>query len=487
MEKLEIKLRIFLWIILVGIVGWILYMGIVPIGKISYIYDFTKPNYFINKLTPEERVEPIKNESQKIIGDPVYFSLRTPRRFEKAVLTLKYKTVETMYASSLQISTIEAGVLVDKTVWRYDLEPVENKIIDNLSMVWDKTEKEGIIFLQREKKYETIEDFLDNLPPVDEIAVYNYDLKTNLILKDYEPSNDEHNINYPLRGAYQFYTYIKDEDLDFSFDFSDLNFNKDKDEINLFLYYNGQLIDSRSASEDGGEENGEAKNRGEIAFKLNNLPEGVYKIELKVNDDIITKSIKIKQRKLAFINKIWLYDNNNFELKLYSDSRRVNAQTINPANLQKIKIGESELNLSETYKMFSADAGEGIKEIILEKDDVIISGDGVFSFSAESIINPAIKKVNANLDIKDSSINYVLASYNMPREDDGWKIARVEFDLTGAYREDGKYGFLISIPGLKIDDEIDDWVEVGEIRVDLSGASLWEKIRNYKFKISNSK
>lgn len=475
MNSWIIKFRIFLWVILAGVVGWLLYMGVVPSGEISYNYNFTKPNYFITKLTPEERVRPIENGSQIIIGDPVYFSLRAPRRFEKAILIMKYK-------NNSELPIVETGVLVDKTIWRYDLKPMENRIIDQLSLAWNKIEKDETMLLQREKKYETIEDFLNNLSNPNEIALYNYDLKTKFISEDYEPSNIEYNIIYPIRGAYQFYTYIKNEDLGFIFNFSDLNKNKDKEEINLYLYYADKLIDSRFVGENKGDENGLEAEREEINWQLKNLPEGVYKIEVKVGDDIITRSIKTKQQKLSFINKIWLYENGDSNIKLFSDSSVINAQTINPSSLQKIKIGASELDLSETYKMFSVNTGDGIKEIELVKDDVIISGDGVFSFNGENIINPAIKKVNANLDIANSEVNYILADYNIPISGGEWKIAKAEFDLTGAYREDGKYSFLISIPGLKADDGVDDGVEIREIGVNLSGTSLWDKIKQYKIK-----
>ena len=106
-------------------------MAVVPSGKITYVYDFKKDNYFISKLTPDARVEERQNNKQKIIGDPVYFSLRTPRRFNKAKLTLKYKRCkQEPQCAPANLPIIEVGALVDKTVWRYDLEPIENYIME---------------------------------------------------------------------------------------------------------------------------------------------------------------------------------------------------------------------------------------------------------------------------------------------------------------------------------------------------------------------
>ena len=515
MKNLIIKFRIFLWLILASVVGWLLYMGVVPSGQISYVYNFNKPNYFIGKLMPEERVALIYDGSQKIIGDPVYFSLRTPRRFNKAKLILKYrhdKDTECPIGHSVSecIPVIEAGVLADKIIWRYDLQPIENKIINQLALDWDVINKDGVMLLQNGKKYNSIDEFLNDLPTRDEIALYNYplrqkqseasDLKSEYLLSDYAASantntegatgNDEGEDCNPrlhyclsLRGPYQFYTYIKDEDLDFNFVFQDLNKNKDSDPIDLYLYYNDQLIDSRHVDDDGiTTDSGEIKDCGEIKLKLANLPEGVYKIELRANDDIITKNIKTKQQKLAFINKIWLADSGGSDIiNLWTDSKLINAQTVNPDSLQTVRAGENELKIEQTYKQFSATVSSSTTKLTLEKDDVILSGNGVFSFSRDSLINPNFKKVDAYLDVDDDGINYILADYEMPQDTNEWKAASAEFDLTKAYREDGKYSFLISVPGLRADDEVDDWIEIGEIEVELEGVSLYDKIfKNFK-------
>ncbi|MFH1522468.1 MAG: hypothetical protein ABIE43_01455 [Patescibacteria group bacterium] len=490
MNKFRNKLRIFLWAGLAIIVSWLLYMGVVPSGKISYVYDFSKPSRFIGKLTPEDRVGFIEDGKQKIIGEPVYFSLRTPRKFNKAKLILKYK-------NDRDLPIVETGVLVDKTIWRYDLKPIENNIIDQLVMVWEVINEDGVMFLQREKKFGSVEEFLDSLPKRNEIALYNFDLNSEFIFENYQAitENTEFSSGYPelnsvqLRGPYQFYTYIKNEELDFNFSFFDLNKNDDEDPIDVHLYYESQLIDSRHLEDEGpplnlplakGEKEGEhalTKERG-LVLKVANLPEGVYKIEVRVNDDIITEKIETMQQKLAFINKIWLFENGQTDIGLHTDSRELQVKTINPSSLQIIKAGAKELEIKETYKQFSLVLDVATStEIDLGKDGVIIAGDGVFSFSKEALFNPSFKKVTANLDINIENINYVLANYKKPVEEDKWQIAEAEFNLTNAYREEGRYNFIISIPGLKADGDIEDYIEVDEIKVELEGRSLLEKLK----------
>ncbi|MCK4553984.1 hypothetical protein KAU19_03405, partial [Candidatus Parcubacteria bacterium] len=180
-----------------------------------------------------------------------------------------------------------------------------------------------------------------------------------------------------------------------------------------------------------------------------------------------------------FINKLWLADSGNNDINLYTDSKLINAQTVNPGSLHTVRVGEGELKIEQTYKQFSAMVSSTTTKLTLEKDDIILSGNGVFSFSKDSLINPNFKKVDSYLDVDQGGINYILAKYDLPKEDDGWKIASAEFDLTKAYREDNKYSFLISIPGLRADDDIDDYIEIDEIIVELEGKSLRGKISEF--------
>jgi hypothetical protein len=469
-----IKLRIVLWSLLGLTVLWLLYMGIVPSGKITYVQDFSGDNYFIKKLTPAERMDAGTKTNSNIIGDPVYFSLRTPRRFNSANVEIKYK-------NNSELPIIETGVLMDKVVWRYAVMPIENKIIDGLAGKWSAIKSGETILLQREKKYNSVDEFLKSLPAREQIALYNYDLQSEFLLPNYQTSNKEMIISNSLRGPYQFYTYIKNENLDFNFSLVDLNANKDSDPVDINVYYNNQLISSKHLDDDGvvGEVN-KISDEKNLELKLNNLPEGVYKIEVKTNDDIITKKIITKQSKLAFINSLRLADANKNDLVVYSDSNQISAQTINPAKLQTILIDGKNLDLKETYKQFDlVSASSSVKEIKLAKDDVMLSGDGVFSFSKEAILNPSFKKINYKTDLDSLGINYVLANYQSPKQSGDWKIARAKIDLSNAYREFNKYSFMIAIPGLKADDGINDNIEISEIKIDLEGTSLWEKIGKY--------
>lgn len=481
------NLRIILWSILVAIILLLFYLGISPSGKTSYAKNFFNDNYFIGKLTPEERTRTGNNNTQKIVGDPAYFTLRTLRPFDKAKLTLTYRSQGT--------SIIEAGVLADKRAWRYKLKPLENSYIDRLSKKWPSVKTDSLILLERPAEavsfkplpYPQVEDLFDNLPAVNQLALYNYDLDREFFLSDYVPSISENDLGISLRGGYEFYVYLGVEDLYLNFYFSDLNKNRDSDPIDINIYRQGNKIKNYHGDDPGiATDNGTLETRNNILIRQAGLTPGLYRVEIKANDDVITDKIRTTQTRIVFINKMWLADKNRQGIGLFTDSRSVNVQTTNPGRLQNIAIGKKVLPLAETYKQYSTSTDETLALISADKDDIIISGDGVFGLDKNYFFNPENKKVNLNFS--DQGIDYILADYVMPRENGGWKTAQTQVDLTAAYSESEKplipginklsrrYSFLISIPGLRADDNIDDWVEIKEIKIELDGASLWEKI-----------
>jgi hypothetical protein len=465
MKNKIISLRIFLWGLLLISLFWFAWMKIIPTGQFSYQADSFGDNFFIGKLNPKERIA----SQNIIIGDPVYFSLYTPRRFDKAQIKIQYK-------NETQRNLVELGVMVGDKNWGYRLEPLENKILDNLSSDWDKLTEGDLTLWQRDKKYNNIKTFKEDLPNREKIALYNTKINDEYLLEDYQANGSIKNLQTPIRGRYGFYTYIKDENLNWDFNFVDLNKNKNSDEVDIDLYYGDQLIQSWHLEDDGNVfDNGQKSEERGLKLDLANLPEGVYKIEVRANDDIVTKNISTIQSKLAFYGTLHLaktkMDN---KFTLFTDAQEVAVKTISPDSLQKIYIDNQVLNLEETYKQFSTRINSAdISEINFAKDSLIIATDGVLAFSRSELINPNFKKVNDNLNF--DNIDYILANYTANKSLDRGKLATIELNLADAYREKGRYGFIISIPGLE--PHQGEKFEINNIQINLSGKSLLNKIK----------
>lgn len=497
-----VKLRLFLGLILLILILLFLFLKVVPGGKIIYTRDydswFKTGKGFIYGFTPAERVDLKSGELPRLIGDPIYFSVFTPRTFDQAKLVI-------IYQNHLSSSTplVEAGVLVDKLVWRYELKPIQNKTLDNLRFKWlrledRRAENSGqtapLLILQAEKNYLRSEDFqkdlksgkLKNCPGgiFNCLAIYNYSLKPDYQISNYQSARPL-TIDIPLRGALQFYVYLNNEPLRLDFELVDLNQAKDPDPITLILYSGDKIIASETLADSPELDTSGKLRSGKLSLSKNNLPTGVYKIELKASDDIVVKKITSSLDRLSFINKIWPVTAAK-PVVLYTDANYLQVKAFDPASRQTIKFSGQDFSVAEAYEQFTFETKvkQAIKEIKLAKDNLILETNGVFSFASSSLFNPNLKKVDRYFS-PDTEARYLIAAYEPPRSqkiDSGplaeqeFKVASVNFDLRNAYREKGRYSFMISIPGLKTSSEQKNYLEIKEIRLELKGRTLWQKI-----------
>lgn len=464
-----LKIRIFFSLAILTVVSWLFFLAFSPGGRARYSFDCHNDE-FVSKLTPKDRVYvDEKMCTQKIKGNPVYFNLQTLRKFNEASLKIVFSAPDT-------IKLIEAGVLVDGKLWRYDLSPVRNAILDNLG--WERTTNGELVLFQKKKIYESVETFLADPPDYSRIATYDYDLDYEYLMPDYKKASGTSGLARPLRGDYQFYTYIKDEKLSFEFDFIDLNQNKDKDEIDINLYDQGGSIIAKKILEDGTDgDSGLLRTKSGVLLEEDGLKEGVYKVEVRANDDIVTSRLGSSQHKFSFTGKIWLHKSGSSDIRLYTDSHKIQAKTVNPDSLQTLRVNDKEsLEIAETYRQFESKIGPGgseLNRILCPKDGLIISGDGLWSFDEASYFNPILGKVEA--DFQENRYDFVLARYDSPEVlENGLFEKVVRLDLSSAYREDNKYNFMISVPELK--DGSAPELEIRSLEVQLAGRSLFDKI-----------
>ncbi len=479
-----LKLRLFLGLILFVIILVFLYLKIVPFGHITYTRDYNSllrsGKGFIYGFTPAERVAVEQGELPRLIGDPVYFSVFTPRTFDQAKLTVVYRD-----NLGLDTPVVEAGVLADNIVWRYNLQPLDNKALDYLMLRWHASEENGKLFLQKEENYTSLSSLEADLSKGDIkgcdqvskncLAVYNYAPEYDYQIQNYQPAVPL-TLNIPLRGAHQFYVYVKNEPLRLKFTFVDLNQDLKPAPISLIISRDDKIIATRDLGDQNLKPGSGQTEEKELTLEPNNLPAGVYKVEVKITDDMVIKKIVSSVDRLSFINKIWPVSSAG-ALTLYTDSAYLQVKAPTPASLQTINFGGKNFALSEAYQQydFKAEDGEIKKAIKLSKDNLILENNGVFAWSTNSLFNPSLPKVDRYFSVSDP-IKYIVANYHKPSEEEGLKTATAEFDLKGTYRENGKYSFMISIPGLKTEDGLNDNLEIYQIKIEFNGRTLWQKI-----------
>lgn len=477
------------WLILAGLIVW---LKVLPLGKATYhlVYprsiNISGGKGFIGSFTPADRVMIQPDKMAKIIGDPVYFSVFTPRTFSEVKLTITYK-------NNLSSSTpvVAAGVLVDNILWRYKLAPLENKIIDEQFKDWYVLRENKALLLQKNKKYNSVTQFLEDLKNNPEriclntqvqecLALYNADsLKAYLpvvALPKNIPSFKV--IDIPLQGAHQFYFIAaKDQELKFDFDFADLNLNKQADPIEISIYQADTKIYSTVVADNFGQESsGQVRNfYVPLSYPSNSESLALYKLEIKSGDDIVIKKIRQAPSALSIIGHLHPVTVASLPLNFWTDSTFISLNTNNPASRQNFSFGDKNFLLPEPYTPYEfKNESIGVKKISLNHDDVILSTDGLFSFSPEDFFNPQFKELDRHYVLK-SDLEYVLADYERPNTgNDALTVASVILNTKEAYREKGKYSFMISVPGLSLLNQGN--LEIKEIKVEFSGRNLWEKL-----------
>ncbi|MDI3496011.1 MAG: hypothetical protein PWQ35_32 [Patescibacteria group bacterium] len=481
-------LRLFWLSLIVIFVIVFLTLKIVPGGKITYRYNYAGKFHvgqgFIYNFTPPDRVVSKPGQLPKMIGDPLYFSVFTPRTFSKAKLKLYYRR-------NLDEKTpiIEAGILADGIVWRYDLKPIENRLIDNLYSSWRLLSSEPLI-MQQDAYYQDQESFFSDLKAgnlkgcqtdriLECLAVYNYspDLEVNF---SFSESEKPFQLDVPLRGAHTLFLYPETDKLSFKVTVTDLNLDKNNDPIKLILSQGKKII----AQSDLADEN-RAPTGGQEEIKTLYLEDKIkakelYKLEIKISDDVVIKKIESSTNRLVFANKLWPVSWGK-ELRVYTDSPYLQLKALGPASCQDFIFGQQSFSLSTPYEKqeFSLEQENGnkLKEIHLVRDDVIIETGGVFSFSRDNFFNPVVKKVDRYYQLRPEN-RYIIADYKGPQVYRGdILVNEAEFDLQGVYRENDKYNFVISVPGIEKNPA--NYLAIEKIEIEFSGRTLGQKLFNF--------
>jgi len=425
---------------------YLLNINFVPNGVFEISKTVNERSPYVNDLAPGDRVElptqePDGTWSQKIIDDPAFFFVHPQRFFNKGELEIRFKNTNVPF--------VELGVLADTTTGAYTLEPIQNLIIDNSN--WLKIISDGQILLQRQQKFVSIEDFLENLPNRSEIATYHFDLNEPYRLPDYVSSPTVVNQEIALRGSHEFYTYIKNEILNYEFVFVDENFRVGDDEVSLVVVDENSTVIGEIQVADSDEVFSVLTAKIEIP----NLPEGVYKIQMKASDDIVFRSVATSQQKMTFLNHLWISQANNRVANFETPAAAITNGTILRFSTHLAKAaqtvlvnGQDSVVVSEPffeYQYYSSEIGP-FEVSASNSKDLLINTDGYLALHEWQYFNPDPVRLTAQTDLDRLGINYLVANYTPPTIDGEWLIGRAKFDLTNAAFDLNTWKFVFSLP-----------------------------------------
>lgn len=466
------------------IVAWAFWRDLVPSGQITYDYQVGQQSAVITPLFPANRLDPAdavgtKKTWQQMIQEPIYFETRIPRKFDKAEVKVKFSNPDKTF---MQVGLRTHGELE----WNYDFLPLDNPALNSLS--WPYLANDEISIWQKNKNYQTIEQFYSSLSSVNNLAVYAYNLNRRYLMSQYKPSTNRKTIVRAIRGNHSFYTYIKNETLDFIFKYNDINRMDGEDPWRIVVYDDkNNEVNKILIADDGktGRFDGASKILTANLF-IKNLPEGVYRIELQAEDDIIFRSIDTAQKYITFINRLYLVDSKEYtdglvDLKLeptsvYSTLGRVGFYTAHPAGLQRVGVGDQQIvDLNKTHTDFYITPKKLPTIIYVPVNDIKIFGRGLMALSEDTYFNPEIYNLRDFAETPD--IDYLLSSYKPPVQIGPWLENKVVFDLANANTVNRKLRFVISVPEL-IDDQKRIYIESISVTFKSQEVSFKELMKN---------
>src|SRR3989344_2346075 len=540
--------KIIIILLSLAIFLFIVYLNFFASHDFNYYYDIgsEKDNF----LSPTQRISEKSYKGdityRNLTSSLVYFNIPIARNSE-------YFNIDVRFQENLSEKGKFSLGAKDQKDWHYRYNLVYSPTIEKLLEKYPYKEKDGLILIQindEEPDYD-IDDFLNNPSnsPATRIST-DQDIKIpSFKLADYKPSYCE--INTALRGTQTFYVYIKDN-LDLYVEKRDLNWynnNKTGDdflEINLYDFDNNlissKIIEDDKIKEAVSDKNSQDKQTG--SMNILNLKEGVYKLQLKNNGDMLITKIKINQNKIILFNEVFLAQSsvyfNNFqkESKIYFKTPKeiqltartwhdvsyqtfkVNSQNVNinqviiPANLTlNFPNNSDDLNLDENN---SDDNLNEFNVLTSFKNDIIIQGPRYFSFAKDSWFDPFTSGAipfKEDISYIENNADFVLVKYtpikyqennpsdednsnseNNPNNESSWKTASTSFNLDDLYVKDGKLNMLFNTPNLNTINNINQnknetnmFVSVDYIKINVHKPGLiekWKKDKNENEKAS---
>ncbi|EKD49328.1 MAG: hypothetical protein ACD_63C00180G0009 [uncultured bacterium] len=459
MQDLYKKLKIAIYILIpIGIILYLLFCNIPPSGILRDTLKFNTPKYgrgFVSSLYPENRVSDVKLDDTGIFilslkNDNVYFDIILP------VLAYKDISLKMKIRNTTSSPEILLGAHAGKD-FQYKYRLFSHRFLDKID--WDYIRDKDIVLFQKNKNYASIEEFIND-PPKDSLTAVHHTAPTpQLFMPDYKPSEKQTRINHTLRGRHIFFVYVKDRPINLSF--TKKFYKTPADDAKEFLkirdFRNRELL-----SKDIFEEK-------DYNASLDNLKEGLYKIDMAVTDASLLENIVFDLDKVVIKDWVFLADNPEYGKDLVPSnlillSNNLKVVTTHENGYQEIKIDNQNYNISEAQKNYEISQyfPEFFKkertEISVPKNDLeLVSANGIFTFSEniDAFFNPTPPYV-IRLDHETSKeefdkAEYVLASYTKPIIDEaGWITNEYIFNMAELYEEENKAQFNITTLGLNI-------------------------------------
>lgn len=462
-----------------GFLVWIFAQNLVPSGVLVAHWEPNKPSALIRALVPESRLLPLAIASdgtayQPLIAEPINFDMQLPSAFTTAKVTVKVGG---------DARLVELGGLASRETWTNDLRPAVNGIIDSLGG-WVKLTGNGLSLYQRRQTFQSIDDFLANLPATG-AASYRADVGSKIKLAGYVSSKSAKTYGTAFRGATTIKAYLADEKLDFSWKVQEVNRHIGPDGFTATAYLGDRRLASAVYADDGNEgADGKLSSLRTLHLYTDAPVSGVVRIVLSAGDDVVFRETTTSQQKFVFASRFYASDNVGYlaapaAFSVMTNGRRLYATTTHPPAFQTLLAGASKLTVDDVNKPFTISLAEdirrnGLAAITSSYGDLRLETAGLFAFGRDNFFNPDLQPITWETDVDADGIDYILTSYVPPPQTGEWRTASATFELNRLSVLNRSANFTISAPGIDIAQKE---LKIASVEVELRRPSLgWKDV-----------
>ena len=441
------------------IIFFLLFRFFTPFGAIvSYQFNSMLDRDKLSKIKGAEETSSFNPTQQGVLQIPQQTIRQNVVTFNLKLITKPIEGVWVNLKFKGNTKEIKIGVRGSEKE-QYFYQPLYQQQLEQLKM---QATANNLLFWQKEPIYAKLEQFIEK-PPVDKItATYFFNVGDFSLSQQKVSSPSEKNTIFTraLRGSHTLFIRVDNKPLNITIEKQDSNAYKGEDVLLIELYKGDKQIMKKEIPDDGISETSNLKmNPQTEQIKIDSLESGVHKLVLTDKSsgaDVNITKIETNQSGLIVSSPLYILDNR--PATVWTNSKKITVTTWHDESLQTVKLDNLyDLKIDKTNKNYefnlnkpeTADNTRELHQLDIPKNDLIISGDGYFSFSKDSFFNPEpIKTVNLTALSDISKIDYIIANYQQAKKEGEWYTAQAYFDPKDIKIDGDKLYFSLESPEL---------------------------------------
>ena len=434
------------------------YRYIAPFGaKITYIFSADKDKDKVSKIAGAVPSENIENGASNTLNIPQQIIRQNIVTFNLKLLSKKIEGVWINFKFKGKPDEIKVGVKgVESDKYLY--KPLYNKTLDGLR---GSTYNNDLLFWQKGKTYNDLADFVKKPPDASKTIVSYFVNPSDLLFASGSEMESSTKIsavvNKVLRGDATFFIKVNKKPFILNIEKQDANTYADPDILGINIYQGDNNIIKKEIADDGITDASRLKLQPQkLSIKIDNPIMGVYKIVLDdktIASDIRINKLETNEDSIIFSYPILITDQK--PSTIWTNAQQLTFITAHTTGIQKIRVDKKEdFSVDKDGKIYTLNMGNKnslnlLHQLDMPKNDLVINGDGYFTFDKDSFFNPDPFNMIPLSETNDfNKVDYLIANYKKVKIDGEWKVAQVYFDPKDIKIDGDKLYFSLEIPEL---------------------------------------